>query len=70
MYQKLVRVVLYTLHHFEEGLIDLVSPFPLNEGVIVIGERLKLSYYTVFGGQNHSMVFQNCLQSDRKLIKI
>ena len=70
MYQKVVRVVLCGLHHFEEGLIDAVFPFPLKESVIVIGERLKLSYYTVLGDPNHSMVFQNCLLSDRKLVKI
>ena len=58
-------VVLYGLHHLEEGLIDLVSLSPLKEGVIVIGERPELTYYTVLGCQIHPMVSQNCLQSNR-----
>ena len=58
-------VALYWLHHFEEGLIDLVSLFSLKEGVIVVGERQKLIYYTVSGHQIHPLVSQNCLQSNR-----
>ena len=58
-------MVLYALHHFEEGLIDLLSLFPLKEGVIVLGGRPKLTYYTVSGDQVHPIVSQNCLQSNR-----
>ena len=58
-------MVLNGLHHFKEGLIDLVSMFPLKEGVIVLGGRPKLTYYTVSGDQVYPMVSQNCLQSNR-----
>ena len=58
LYYTIFRVVLYGLHHFKEGLIDLVSLFPLHGGVIMIRERLKFSYYTVSVSQNHLMVFQ------------
>ena len=50
------------LHDFEEGLNDLSSQFRLKKGVIMVKDRLKLSYYTFWGHQNHSMVFETTLQ--------
>ena len=63
-------MVLYRLHHFEEGLIDILSLFLLKKGVIMIVERLNLAVYTVLANQNHPVVFQNGLQSYQNLVKI
>ena len=62
----ILRVILYALHHFEDPFPDFISMCPLTEGVIVIEERLKLTYYIVLRDENDPMEFQHCLQSKTK----